>query len=297
MRILIQHRTEYRYSQPLIQSVQYVRLTPRSGTSQTVNRWKLVCQGADLTEWSDHYGNICHTLVIGRPTMGVTIQVSGDVRTVDTHGVIPSGTTTLPFEVYLRETAYTSADRQLTKFAQKFRQPVAKDLIAGLHEVMLAVQGAVAYEKDKTTVRTTAAEVLAAGRGVCQDHAHVFIAICRQLGVPARYVSGYVGREENLQQTTASHAWAEALVPDLGWVSFDCAHGISTTESYVRVAVGLDYADAGPVRGVRTGGGEEELVVKVQLSPKTTMAQSQSQTSDSPNGGAKKTTGQQQGPQ
>ncbi|MGH7005833.1 MAG: transglutaminase N-terminal domain-containing protein, partial [Alphaproteobacteria bacterium] len=110
MRIVIQHRTEYRYSQPLIQSVQYVRLTPRSGTSQTVDRWKLACHGADLTEWSDHYGNICHTLVIARPTQSVTIQVSGDVRTVDTNGVIPGGTTTLPVEVYLRETPYTSPD-------------------------------------------------------------------------------------------------------------------------------------------------------------------------------------------
>ena len=269
MRLLIQHRTEYRYSQPLIQSVQYVRLTPRSGTSQTVNRWKIVCHGADLTEWSDHYGNVCHTLMIARPAASVAIQVSGDVRTVNTDGVIPSGTTTLPFEVYLRETMYTSPDRQLTKFAQKYKATVGKDLISGLHDVMAGARDTVAYEKDKTTVRTTAAEVLAAGRGVCQDHAHLFIAICRLLGVPARYVSGYLGRGEGPHQTTASHAWAEALVPDLGWVSFDCANGIGTTEAYVRVAVGLDYADAGPVRGVRTGGGEEELAVTVQLSSRT----------------------------
>ena len=87
--------------------------------------------------------------------------------------------------------------------------------------------------------------------------------------MPARYVSGYLGRGEGTHQTTASHAWAEALVPDLGWVSFDCANGLSATEAYVRVAVGLDYADAGPVRGVRTGGGAEELDVTVRLSPKT----------------------------
>ena len=270
MRILIQHRTDYRYSQPLIQSVQYVRLTPRSGNSQTVNRWKLTCQGADLTEWQDHYGNICHTLVIARPTQLVTIQVSGDVRTVDTNGITPSGTTTLPFEVYLRETPYTTADRAIGKFAAKYKQPVSKDLISGLHDLMKGVREAVAYEKEATTVQTTAAEVLAAGRGVCQDHAHVFITACRQLGVPSRYVSGYLGRGEGPQQTTASHAWAEALVPDLGWVSFDCANGISTTEAYVRVAVGLDYAAAGPVRVVRTGGGDEEMAVKVQLSPRTT---------------------------
>lgn len=269
MRILIQHRTEYRYSQPLMQSVQYVRLTPRSGASQTVNRWKLACPGADLTEWTDHYGNICHTLVIARPTTSMVIEVSGDVQTADTNGVIPGGTTALPFEVYLRETAYTQPDRNIAKFAQKFRPPIAADAIAGLHQLMLGVKEGVAYEKNSTTVHTTAAETLAAGRGVCQDHAHLFIAVCRQLGVPARYVSGYLGRGEGPQQTTASHAWAEALVPDLGWVSFDCANGLCATEAYVRVAVGLDYADAGPVRGVRTGGGVEELDVSVELSPRT----------------------------
>ena len=269
MRVIVHHRTEYRYSQPLLQSVQYLRLTPRSGTSQTVNRWKIACPGGDMTEWADHYGNICHTLMIVRPTQSVVIEVTGDVRTVDTNGVIPSGTTSLPFEVYLRETDYTRPDRLLGEFVAKFRPAIEKETIAGLHDLLLGVRDAVAYEKDSSTVHTTAAETLAAGRGVCQDHAHLFIAVCRQLGVPARYVSGYLGRGEGTQQTTASHAWAEALVPDLGWVSFDCANGISATEAYVRIAVGLDYADAGPVRGVRTGGGEEELDVKVQTSQRT----------------------------
>lgn len=276
MRIVVHHRTEYRYTQPLMQSVQYVRLTPRSGTSQTINRWKVSCHGADLTEWVDHYGNICHTLVIERATNSMVIEVAGDVRTIDTNGVIPSGTTTLPFEVYLRETAYTQADRPLVKFAQKYRTEIEKDPISGLHQLMLGVQEAVAYEKDKSTVHTTAAETLVAGRGVCQDHAHLFIAVSRQLGVPARYVSGYLGRGEGPQQTTASHAWAEALVTDLGWVSFDCANGLSATDAYLRVAVGLDYADAGPVRGVRTGGGVEELDVTVKTSPRMTAASEKS---------------------
>jgi transglutaminase-like putative cysteine protease len=268
VRILIQHRTEYRYSEPLLQSIQYVRLTPRSGTSQTVNRWKIGSPGAALSEWLDHYGNICHTLVVARPATRLVIEVSGDVRTVDTSGVIPSGTTALPVEVYLRPTGYTHADRNLAKFAQRYRAAIAKSPLDGLHQLMLGVRGSVAYDQNHTTVHTTAAETLAAGRGVCQDHAHLFIAVCRELGVPARYVSGYLSHGEG-RQSTASHAWAEALVPDLGWVSFDCANGISATEAYVRVAVGLDYADAGPMRGVRTGGGAEALDVSVQLSPRT----------------------------
>ena len=269
MRILVQHRTEYRYSRPLQHSIQYVRLTPRSGTSQTVNRWKVHSPGADLAEWADQYGNICHTLVIARPVTSVMLEVSGDVRTIDTAGVIPAGTTALPVEVYLRETNYTRADGPLAKFARMFRKSLAADPLGGLHELMLAIRDAVAYETNASTVHTTAAETLAVGRGVCQDHAHLFVAVCRQLGVPARYVSGYLGHGEGPQQTTASHAWAEALVPELGWVSFDCSNGVSATDAYVRIAVGLDYADTGPLRGVRTGGGAEILDVTVELSPRT----------------------------
>lgn len=269
MQIQVHHRTEYRYSEPLMASVQYVRLTARSGASQTVERWKIGCPGADLTEWTDHYGNICHTLVLARPASAITIEVAGSVRTMETNGVVPVGSTALKPEIYLRDTPYTRPDPQLQKLARRFEQALASDPIAGLHQLMLGVKGAVLYRKDSTTVHTTAAEALADGYGVCQDHTHVFIAACRLLDVPARYVSGYLCHRDGPQQTTASHAWAEALVPDLGWVSFDCANGISATEAYVRVAVGLDYADAGPVRGVRLGGGDEGLAVQVALSPRT----------------------------
>lgn len=265
MRIQLRHKTDYEYAQPVLGAVQYLRLTPRSGPSQTVNRWRVTCQGATLSEWTDHFGNICHSLVLTRPRERLSLDVSGDVTTIETNGVIPPGLTALPPPVFLRATPYTAPDTRLRKYAQGFRAAFKADQIAGLHELMLAVNRDVAYGNGDTDVHTTAAEALAEGRGVCQDHAHIFVAVCRILGIPARYVSGYLASGLGAEEHGASHAWAEVLVPDLGWISFDPTNGVSATNAYVRTAVGLDYGDAGPVRGVRTGGGEELMNVVITL--------------------------------
>jgi transglutaminase-like putative cysteine protease len=121
-----------------------------------------------------------------------------------------------------------------------------------------------AYEHGHTHVASTAEEALAQGRGVCQDHAHVFIAAARRLGYPTRDVSGYLLMDEVVDQD-ASHAWAEAWVEGLGWVGFDISNGISPDEQYVSVATGLDYQDAAPVSGVRFGAGGEVLRVSLQV--------------------------------
>jgi transglutaminase-like putative cysteine protease len=127
------------------------------------------------------------------------------------------------------------------------------------------VRGRIAYRPGTTHVGTTAAEALAGGAGVCQDHAHVFIAGARSLGVPARYVGGYLCLEENEEEQQAGHAWVEAYDPARGWVGLDPANGVLPGERYVRTSVGLDYASAAPVRGVRRGKGYETLQVGVQV--------------------------------
>lgn len=262
MRVQIDHVTEYGYSNPVAGSVQYLRLTPRSGPAQTVHRWRIGCAEGRLTDWIDQYGNMCHTLVVNKPTHFIRLQVSGEVRTIDTAGVIPLGTTAMPQEVYLRESRYTKRTPPLVDFAEQFRATFEKDRVDGLHALMSGLADHMNYVKGETDARTTAAEALEAKKGVCQDFAHVFIASCRHLDVPARYVSGYLAGEK---EAVSSHAWAEALVPKLGWVSFDTANRLCATEAYVRKAVGLDYADAGPVRGVRMGGGEEVLMVSIAV--------------------------------
>jgi transglutaminase-like putative cysteine protease len=129
---------------------------------------------------------------------------------------------------------------------------------------MHRIRAAISYETGVSHVGWTAEEALAAGHGVCQDMAHAFVAAARVLGVPARYVSGYLMMNDRVRQD-ATHAWAEAHVPDLGWVGFDPSNGISPDTRYVRVATGLDYAEAAPVAGLRTGEGAESMTVNVDV--------------------------------
>jgi transglutaminase-like putative cysteine protease len=137
--------------------------------------------------------------------------------------------------------------------------------IARLHALMHGVRDRMAYRAGTTDSQTSAAEALASGVGVCQDHAHLFIAAARALDVPARYVGGYLWTGDDDAEYEASHAWAEAYVDDLGWVGFDPANRLCPTENYIRVGIGLDYWTAAPVRGIRRGVADEALSVRVQV--------------------------------
>ncbi len=259
MLIRVEHQTAYAYSEPLVASTQYLRMTPVSGRTQAVESWKLSCPGAVTHEWYDQYGNCCHTLTVAQPVSEVFIKVSGLVRTRDTNGVVGHAQHELPAGLYLRETSYTVGTASIQDFARRFRAKVASDTIEALHEIMMAIADEVAYSKGETHVHTTGAEALEQRSGVCQDHAHIFCAVCRTLGVPARYVSGYLAHDAH----AASHAWADAYVQDLGWVSFDPSNRTCATEAYIRTATGLDYGEAGPIRGVRSGGGQETMTFSV----------------------------------
>jgi transglutaminase-like putative cysteine protease len=265
MLIRVEHATAYSYSAPLLASTQYLRMTPLSGRTQAVESWKIVCPGAVTTPWQDQYGNLCHTLTVAQPVEELEISVSGLVRTRDTNGVVGAAPTELPPGVYLRETPYTTVSPAISEFAEPFAARLKGDAIEALHEVMLAIADKVAYSPGETHVHTTGAEALEQGSGVCQDHAHIFCAVCRQLGVPARYVSGYLTHGVGHDAHAASHAWAEAFVDYLGWVGFDPTNRACATEAYIRTAIGLDYAEASPIRGVRSGGGVETMRVKVSF--------------------------------
>jgi len=263
MKLAIQHATVYRYEAPVNYSIQYLRLTPRTAACQRVLRWRLETPG-QVIEMPDAFGNIMHVLVVDKPHHEIAIRVSGEVETTDTAGIIGSETEALPPGVYLRRSHLTEGGDAVEDLVSPLRKSFDKDRLEGLHELLLKVNGAVAYRQGETDAQTTAADALAQGSGVCQDQAHVFVSAARALGVPARYVSGYLhvglGAGEN-----ASHAWAEAWVDALGWVGFDITNGISPTESHLRLAVGLDYLACAPVRGVRRGGGSEALDVSVQV--------------------------------
>lgn len=258
MRLYITHRTVYHYDDAPFYSAQILRLTPRTNISQHVLRWRIDSPGG-LTAWTDAFGNTCHTHVVDDPPEQLAIVAQGEVITSNVNGVLPAEQGDLPLEVFLRQTPKTRPSEALTDFAQEFAGPMKTDRLDALHRMMEALQERVAYRKESTDAESTAAEAFESGKGVCQDHAHIFIAAARDLGVPARYVSGYLYDVES-PSGAAGHAWAAAWVENLGWVSFDVSNDRSATDAYVSIAVGLDYDSASPVRGLRTGGDDEEAL-------------------------------------
>lgn len=258
MRIDIRHETIYQYENPVRFSAQYLRLTPLVNPSQRVFNWSIEADGR-LSAWTDGYGNPCHTLVCEDVPDRIHIVARGTVDTNDTSGVlIDRGT--LPVNVFLRQTSLTAAAANVIEFAEPFRGAAAANPLEAMHGLSDALNEAIEYREGESDVHSTAADALKDGYGVCQDMAHLFISCAREIGVPTRYVSGYLYTGEDSATHVASHAWAAAWIDDLGWVSFDVANATCGTERHVGLAVGLDYAAAAPIRGVRHGGSETELM-------------------------------------
>jgi transglutaminase-like putative cysteine protease len=266
MRIRIDYRTSYLYGAPAKAIIQLLRLTPRPHEGQRVARWNVDTDAdARLTRGEDALGNVTHTAYVAGPVSGLEVAVSGEIETWDTHGVVKGAVERFCPEVFLRCTDLTEPGIELETYALDVAGGVGDELDR-LHQLMVAIHQQVAFDTAPTHPATTATEAFALKRGVCQDLSHIFIAAARTLGAPARYVSGHLARDDGEVMQEASHAWAEAHVAGLGWVGFDPANGVCPTPSYVRVAVGLDYLGAAPVRGSRAGGGEEQMSVRLQVS-------------------------------
>lgn len=266
MQIEIRHITTYRYATPARYAIQALRLTPPSFDGQDVLAWSISAPGFDShISYRDGIGNQVHLSTINTPHDGLVIEASGIVETEDRSGIVRGIPEVAPRRVFLRETSRTEPDkgiRDLAKSVSLGRVPT--DTLDCLHSLMRTVADAVSYEIGSTHTHTTAAEALADGRGVCQDHAHVFISAARVIGIPARYVNGYF-LAGTLAPAEAHHAWAEAWVDGLGWVGFDPANNMCPTERYVRLACGFDAASAAPIRGTQTGGENEDLDVRVEV--------------------------------
>jgi len=264
MRITIEHQTHYRFAQPVWHGVQRLRLTPRDCPVQSVLSWDLSVEGGQIeTVYEDHNLNPVTVISLGSGNGEVTITGRGVVETRDAAGVVGPHTGFMPLWLLTNQTALTKPGPKLRALAGKFRDDGA-NTIPMLHDLMTAVGDAVAYETGHTGADTTAEAALATGKGVCQDHAHVFIGAARLLGLPARYVSGYLLMEDRVEQQ-AGHAWAEVHVPGLGWVGFDVSNDKCPDASYVRLAVGVDYRDAAPVTSMAQGGGVGELSVALAV--------------------------------
>jgi transglutaminase-like putative cysteine protease len=262
MRLSIHHVTSYRFGGPVRFGLQQVRKTPKTTPHQTVLNWCTeITGGRKELVFEDHHNNTTELVSLDRETQILDVLSAGEIEVSDTHGIVGAHRGPAPLWLYRRVTPRTEARDGIRALLRGL--PAEGDLNR-LHRLCGVIRDAVPYETGASEPTWSAEETLKAGAGVCQDHAHVFIACARHLGLPARYVSGYLLMDGQTDQT-AMHAWAEAWLDDLGWVGFDVSNVISPDARYLRVATGLDYSDASPVTGTRIGGMDETLSVQIRV--------------------------------
>ncbi len=264
MRLKIHHETHYAYDAAPSYLVQRLHLHPADFEGQKTLAWQIDAPGIETgLEYVDGFGNVIHLITVQGGAAEATIVASGEVETHDKAGIVKGLATTAPASVFLRQTPVTVPDAVMQKFARQ--ESNGKSVLERLHALTAAIHHAVAYELGTSNAHTTAAQAFAHVRGVCQDHAHILVGMARFLGIPARYVTGYLVTGVGAS-SSAAHAWAEIYVTDLGWVGFDAANNQSPTDHYVRIAAGLDAAAVAPVRGLRRGGGSgENMTVEVRV--------------------------------
>jgi transglutaminase-like putative cysteine protease len=272
-RLLAKHRTEMVYAGQARESVNELRLLPRSHARQTVELAHIVVAPAtSVYRHVDAFANevawfqldVPHERLVVESHALVTVAASGL-----TDDAIPRQTLDDPrlidqFAEFLLPSTIATWSEAVDGFARRAQLGAAEDVEVWLRRVERAVNDNIVYRQGVTDVNTSVEQVVRAGEGVCQDMAHLFIAICRRQGVPSRYISGWMhqaGRDE----PSESHAWCEAWVPGIGWVEFDPTHPGPDLSHYIRVAVGRDYADVPPFRGTYVGDPTEKMIVSVEI--------------------------------
>ncbi|MEP7222013.1 MAG: transglutaminase family protein [Novosphingobium sp.] len=268
MLLNIRHTTRYEFSRPVDHGLQRLRLKPKSTHGQRVIEWNLDLVGARLqAEYADHHNNHTALVSLDSGVQALEISCSGLVETADNAGIFGHHSGHMPLWAFRRQTALTKPGPRMRALAAGLTAD-RSNTIDFLHELSGAIHGNVTYMTGHTDATTTAEQAVAAGHGVCQDHAHVFIGCARAMGIPARYVSGYLKMADRVDQD-AGHGWAEALVDGLGWVAFDVSNGISPDSGYVRVSSGCDYRDAAPITGITFGPGDSSMAVSVAVEQQT----------------------------
>lgn len=260
MILTVEHLTRYSYDRPVRGLVQSHRLTPASFTGQKVLDWQVtVTDGLRGGTFRDGAGDQVESWSVIGPISAVEVKVTGTVETDDQSGVLRGHRECVAPECYLQPTAFTHPDGTIRALAAEVE---GLEPLEAAHTLSDLVSKAIVWTPGVTQSQTTASEALAQAQGVCQDHSHALIAAARVLGMPARYISGYMLAEE---EQDAAHAWVEIFVKSLGWVGLDAANGCCPDDRYIRLASGLDAQDAAPIRGWARGDGLESLDVAVAV--------------------------------
>jgi transglutaminase-like putative cysteine protease len=269
MRLRIAHSSVYHYDPPATGVIQVLRLTPRNYDGQYITDWRIdVTPDVRLAARDDAFGNITHVFTADGPLDELHVDVYGQVETQSANGVVRGTVERFPPSLYLRDTALTEADVAIRDFAEKIRAAADDNVLAILHGLLDRLHEDMHCEaapRDESPAPSNAAKSFALKSGTPQDLAHIFIGAAHVLGIPARCIGGYFRKPDTNGAQDTGHAWAEAHVPDLGWIAFDPANGLCPTDAHVRVAVGLDYLGAAPMRGTRLGAGGETLAVAIKV--------------------------------
>lgn len=284
MRFTIRHVTRFTYDSPITESVMEARMQPRSdGTQRCLRFWLSTEPASRVLMYQDHDGNIVHYFDIPRRHARLVLTAEALVDSMPAPplpGQLEAGawqrlddmSARGEFWEYLAPSTFAQQTPLLAAFAEELGGARGDDPLADIRRLSAGMYQTLEYRQETTQVDSPIDEALSSRRGVCQDFAHIFIALARRLGVPARYVSGYLFHQADVADRSvdgATHAWAEVLLPELGWVGIDPTNNLVTGERHVRVAVGRDYADVPPTRGVYKGnsGAKSELAVSVAVGP------------------------------
>lgn len=257
MKLMVNHQTHYSYTETVTSSIQYIKMMPSSNVHQQVHSWDVSVPGArELSR--DAFHNLWITSTQRTPYQYLTIMAQGIVDLNPLNNDQGMNDQINP-NLFLQPTSTTQCNEEMKDFVKQYVPvPTRLNLIA----LAQAVLEHVPYITNSSSVHGSAIDAFEAKQGVCQDHAHIFIAMCKYLGLPARYVSGYLYAQNTSH--LASHAWAEVFI-DQAWYCFDVSNQLFVPSAHIYVAIGRDYWDVAPVRGVREKGGVESMHSIVQV--------------------------------
>jgi transglutaminase-like putative cysteine protease len=274
MLLRVQHETKLSYSDSVTETVFEVRMAPPSDEDQTSRGYSLrIAPFAPVTIYRDGFGNRVDLFNILAAYRELTIRATSIVQTH--RGATPESRlgdgiwsahepddVSLDALEYLQPSPLVARTLEIDGFVAALPKPEGSRLIDVIALLNDGVRSRLTYEKKVTTARTPVAEALRLGRGVCQDFAHLFLGACRGIGLPARYVSGYIHQPGEV----ATHAWCQVW-HGTGWIEVDPTRGSFVNDDYIKIAIGRDYSDVSPNRGVWKGRADETIAVSVKVEP------------------------------